>query len=1093
VSHKKYNPKGPIAWMANNSVAANLLMAVVLIAGFVGLTTIKQEVFPEFDLDVINVSVVYPGASPADVEQGIVLAVEESLRGLEGVKRVTSTSGEGVGVVSLELLLEAKPDKVLSDAKSAVDRIASFPEEAERPQVTLATRKVSVVKLIVSSENQDFHTLHAIAERARERLISRSDITQVEVNGVPPLEVHVEVDRSALERYGLSLDDVALQIKRASLDLPAGAIDTAGGELLVRVDERKVSGKELEDVDLIATRTGARVKLRDVATVRDDFADNDLSYWFDGQRAIRLTAYRVGSETPTSVSAAVHAVRAEMLEELPPDVELAIWDDDSKLLESRIDLLVRNARIGLVLVLIVLALFLNLELAAWVAVGIPVSFLGAFALMPHFGVSINMVSLFGLIVTLGMVVDDAIIIGENFHEYRQQGYTRKAAAIRGAQEMSMPVTFAILTTVVAFSPMLAVPGVMGKIFHIMPIVVISVLTVSLLESFFVLPAHLAHDGGIVETMLKAGLPESFGPRTIVWGLATLWRNTVSALPIWGWAEAVQARVTALLDRFIAGVYLPVLTFLTAWRYATVASGFGMFVLSVSLVASGLLPFSFFPKLEGNVVRVNARMPYGAPAAQADQVRRVLEASARQALKQTTDQDVLNGMMTLMGEGPAARMAPGGGGGTSGSHLLTIELELVPAEEREVTSKQIADAWAAATPPLAGLEVLSFESNVGPGAGAAVAVQLASTNSLALEQGAAELTETLRAYPQLMNLENGWVSGKPQLEFHLLPEARNYGLTTFDIARQVRSSFFGAEAVREQRGRNEVKVMVRLPEDQRISEFDLDQLRIRTPMGGYVPLEQVATFERTRSPTSIVREDGVRVVEVKAELAPGLKSARPVLEDLEENVYPGLLERHPDLRLALVGNSRSQAESMGALMRNAAIALVLVFALLAIPVRSYLTPLVIMSAIPMGFVGAVIGHVVMGYELSFISGFGIVALAGVSVNDSLVMVDAAEQRRKLGDDPRTAVFWAGTRRMRPILLTSLTTFLGLAPMIMERSVQARFLVPMAISLGYGILFTTVVTLFMLPALYLVVEDVRAVFGLGVDVEDMDHDAAEVAAG
>jgi multidrug efflux pump subunit AcrB len=1026
--------------MAQNSVASNLLMFVVFISGLLGLTRVIQEVFPEFSLDIVSVAVPYPGASPAEVEQGITLAIEEEVRGLDGVKRVTSTSSEGMSRVNVELLLGADGEKALNDVKSAVDRITSFPEEAERPTVSLSSPRRQVITLVIYGD-QPLSTLHAVAERARVGLLERPDITQVDLLGVPPVELSIEVSRDKLESYDLSLDEIARQIRAASVELPGGEIESKSGELLIRVADRRQRGHEFANIIVRGTGQGHAIRLGDIATIRDGYADNDQANFFNGKPAVRLTAFRIGDETPKGVSQAVRDYAEELRADLPSTVKLEAWSDDSEILTGRIDLLVRNARLGLALVLVVLALFLKLRLAAWVALGIPVSFLGALALMPPFGLSINMVTLFAFIVTLGMVVDDAIVIGENIYTKMQQGMPRMQAAIEGTREMAVPVTFAVLTTVAAFSPLFFVPGVMGKIFVMIPAIVCSVLIWSLIESFFILPAHLAH-----------------GKDTPPHGLA-------------GAIDRVQRAVGRGLERFSARLYQPFLEKIITYRYIAVAAAAAAFILCIGAVKSGLIPFSFFPKLAADQVVASARLPYGAPPELAERVRDALEQSGRQAMKDMGEPTAVRGMFTRLGEGPAGR-GPRAPEAATGSHLVTVEIGLVPSEQRHFESAALSAAWSKRMPELAGVESLIISHTFGPGAGADVGVQLSHTDTEVLARASEELTGVLRGYQALTNVENGYAAGKPQLDFHLLPEARNLGLSGADVARTLRSSFFGAEALREQRGRDEMRVMVRLPEAERRSESDLSQLDVPTPRGGSVPLNYVARFERGRAPTSIEREDGKRVVAVEAELRPGIKSAREIIENLEAETIPQLREKYRGLSVAMVGQQREQGEAFQSLGKNFLVALFVIFALLAVPFRSYAQPLIVMSAIPFGFVGAVLGHVMMGYGLSIISVFGIIALAGVVVNDSLVLIDATNRRRREGDDARTAIVWGATRRLRPILLTSLTTFFGLAPMISETSIQARFLIPMAISLGYGVLFSTVVVLLIVPALYLIVEDARA---------------------
>jgi len=1045
--------KGPIAWMARNTVASNLFMFVLFVGGLIGVFRTKQEVFPEFSLDLVTIAVAYPGASPEEVEQGIVLAVEEAVRGVDGVKRVTSNSAEGRGSIGVELLLDADPDKVLSDVKTEVDRIRSFPEEAERPVVTLASRKREVISLVIAGD-KDLGTLHALGERARASLLDLPDITQVELYGVPPIEVSIEISREQANSLGLSPVEIARIVSLASLELPGGEIETAGGELLVRVADRIEEGHAFGDIIVRQSPTGGTIRLRDVATIKDGYADLDQAYVFNGKPAVRITAYRVGDETPSSVARAVRNFAEEFRAQVPDDVEVAIWGDDSEILEDRISLLVRNAAQGLILVLIVLALFLHVRLAFWVGLGIPVAFMGAFLVMPVLDISINMVSLFGFIVTLGLVVDDAIIVGEHAFSKMEDGVPPLRASILAAQEMAVPVTFAILTSVASFAPLLFVPGVMGKIFKILPIIVSSVLLFSLVEGFMVLPSHVGHTH------------QKLGPQTDI-------------------MSRLQAAVARGLEYFTERLYRPTLIAFLRQRYLALAGSLALLIMVLSLVAAGIVPFNFFPDLEGDKVVASVKLPYGAPESLREDARRKLERAARQTVEENGGDSIVRGMFTRLGEGPIAG-GPAGGASETGGHLLTVEMNLVPIDFREVTAGAFAERWQKNLEPIVGAESVSITSSFGPSGGAAVDVQLTHMDIDVLAAASEDLAQEIRSFPQLRNVENSFSAGKPQLDFHLLARARSLGVTSTDVAMQLRGAFFGIEALREQRGRNEVKVMVRLPETQRESEFDLEQLRIRTPQGSLVPITEVASFERGRSPTTIVREDGQRVVNVRAALAPGVPSSRPILDEITQTILPRLKEKYPRLEASFVGAQRAQKEAMIALVTNGLFSMFVVFALLAIPFRSYAQPFVIMFAIPFGIVGAVLGHMIMGYGLSIISGFGIVALAGVVVNDSLVLVDAANTARREGRSAWEAIIFGGTRRLRPILLTSLTTFFGLMPMIFETSVQARFLIPMAISLGFGVMFATVIALLIVPALYIVLEDVKSLFGMKTGFE---HDDAE----
>ena len=1045
--------RGPLAWMARNSVAANLLMVVIIVGGLLTLSRTKQEVFPSFELDVVAVTVVYPGASPSEVEQGIVLSVEEAVRGVDGVKRVTSTSTEGSGTVSAQLLLDADPDNVLADIKSEVGRIRSFPKEAEEPDIRIISLKQRVISLVLAGD-LPVPVLEELSEQARDLLLASPKITDVSVEGIPAREIAVEIPPEVLEEYDLDLGTVAAQIRRSSLQLPGGTVDTRSGELLLRVDDRRRQGAEFEDIVLRGLPGGGTVRLGDVANIRDGYAETDQWSFFDGKPAVRVTAYRVGSETPKSVATAAKEIKEKLDAELPEAVTVDIWNDQSLWLEGRIDLLVRNAAQGGLLVLCVLALFLNIRLAFWVSLGIPISFAGAFLLMPQLDLTVNMISLFALIIVLGMVVDDAIIVGEAGYSRMREGKSRLQAAVEGASEVITPVTFAILTTIAAFAPLLFIPGLFGKFFRIIPLMVIAVLIFSLIESFLILPAHLAHIG-------KPG----------------------------GWTapiDRVQGRVAEALERFIETVYRPVVRRVIAWRYVALAVALCSLLFGVGLVRSGMVPFSFFPLLEGDVVTATVRYPFGTNIERTQAAGAKLEDSVVRNLKDFGEEYAF-GRFLNVGQ-PREIRGPSPTLERAGSHIVTLEVNLVPGEERTFTAAQFKEAWRDLAGEFPGAESVIFSSEAGPSAGAALAVQLSHRDQGMLQAASSDLEERLGSFSDLTNIENAFSSGKVQLEFELDEDrAGPLGLTTEMVASQVRGAFYGAEALREQRGRHEVRVMVRYPEEHRQSERDIQRFLLRTPSGAHVPLGEVATFERGRAPTAIDREDGKRVVTVSGGLAQGVRSPEQVIGAVTSTVIPDLVERYPGLSAGLVGEQREQGEVFASLGPNFILALFVIFSLLAVPLGSYLQPVVIMSAIPFGFVGAVLGHLIMGYELSFVSAMGIIALSGVVVNDSLVLVDTSNRYRRGGKAPLEAVIDGGARRLRPIVLTSLTTFFGLLPMIFEDSVQARFLIPMALSLGFGVIFATFIILLLVPAVYMMVEDARGLFGIRSDdpeLEDQD---------
>jgi len=1035
------NRSGPIGWMVRNPVASNLLMVIIVIGGALSMFRVQQEVFPEFDMDIITVAVPYPGASPPEVEQGVLLAVEEAVGGINGVKRVKSTASEGAGVVTIELLLSADKGKVLTDVKNEVDRISSFPQEAETPIVSTGSRKNAVVSMIISGPF-NMRALHLLAEKARNDLLVLPKITLVEVKGVRPLEVSIEVSRENLEAFGLTLSQISAQIKMASVEIPSGALETKGGDILVRLRDRKLKGKDFESIIIRGTKTGQEVTLGEIATIIDGFEETDKSSFFNGDPAVRITTYRVGNATPMEVSTTVKAYAETFRKSLPPSVTLSIWNDDSELLRGRIDLLTRNARLGLILVVIILSLFLKRKFAFWVAVGIPISFLGTFLLMGPLGVSINMITLFALIVTLGMVVDDAIIISENIYDKQKQGLNKIDAAIQGAREMAVPVTFAILTTVVAFAPLMFVPGVMGKIFFLIPVIVITVLAFSLLESFFILPSHLAHGSDSPSRLGKFLEP----------------------------LDRIQEKISDWLDSIIENKYKPLLIKILNNRYVTLAGAVSLFMVTMSLLISRVVPFQFFPKMEGDIITATARLPYGVAMDRTLEVRKILEEAAQKAIKEVGGKKIVRGVFTQVGQGATPR-GPGNPVAETGSHLLSIEVNLVPSDKRDITSEEFAVKWKSHIPPIPGLEALTIGSNFGPSAGKAIDIQLIHRDYLTLSEGAAYLETKLKEFSDLTDFENSYNAGKTQYNFSILPGSQMHGLSSADVGQGLRNSIFGNEAIREQRGRHEIKVMVRLPKNQRESEMDLENLLIGTKTGGSIPFGYLAKFSKGKSPTSIVREDGNRVVNVSAEIKSNGASAGEIISSLKRSIFPEMEKRFSGIQFRFKGMQQEQNESFASLGPNFLLAMFVIFALLAIPFKSYIQPLIVMLAIPFGIVGAIWGHILMGYSLSFISVLGVIALSGVVVNDSLVLVDAVNKYRGAGQSPLEAVINGGMRRFRPILLTSLTTFFGLSPMIFETSMQAKFLIPMAISLGFGTLFATLIALLLVPAFYMIIEDLR----------------------
>ncbi len=1015
--------RGPIAWMTRHSVAPNLLMLALLIGGFIIALRIKQEVFPEFDLDIVTVRVPYPGASPEEVEQGIVLSIEEGIRGLVGIKEVTAVAAEGAGIITAELLESADRQKVYQEIQQEVERITTLPEEAEEAEVVLETHMREVLDVVLYGDADEW-VLRELAERVRDRLLQSPDITQIDVQPNRTYEVSIEVPQENLRAYDVTLSDIAQAIRRASVEMPGGSVKTRAGEILLRMKERRDWAREFGNIPVITSPDGTELRVRDIATVKDTFEETYHIFTYNDKPAVELEVYRIGEQTPIGVSDAAHAMLDDIQAELPPGVFLTIARDMSDIYRQRLELLLRNGLTGLTLVLIILTIFLEHRLAFWVTMGIPISFLGAFLLLPNVNVTINMVSMFAFIVALGIVVDDAIVVGENIFEYRQSGMGLLKAAIQGARDVSVPVTFSILTNVVAFSPLLFVPGFMGKIFSTIPLVVSSVFIISLVESLFVLPAHLAH--------IKREGGTRIGQRF----------------------HRFQDRLSRTIARLIETRFGPVLDAALRWRYLTTSVSIGILILVLGYVASGRLGFVMMPKVEGDEADATAVLPYGSPLARLMEVRDRLVHAVQETAEEHGGEQLLKGVR-----------------GWIRDNEIYVTAFLTDPDVRPIGSAEVARLWREKTGAIEGLQSIRFQSDRrGPGSGSSLTVELAHRDIKVLDKASQELAASLAQFANVKDIDDGYAPGKQQLDFRMLPEGRSLGLTAGEVARQLRGSFYGAEALRQQRGRNEVKVMVRLPKAQRVSEYDIESLIVRTPGGVDVPLGHVATVQRGRSYTVIERRDGRRTVSVSADVVPQRETDQ-VMAVVKERTLPDLVREYPGLSYGFEGRLEDMRESMRALKLGFVMALLMIYVLLGIPFRSYFQPMIVMVAIPFGIVGAVAGHWIMGYSLSVISMMGVIALSGVVVNDALVLIDYANRQRLKGLSTFDAIHSAGVRRFRPILLTTLTTFGGLAPMIFETSRQARFMIPMALSLGYGILFATGITLLIVPCLYMILDDVR----------------------
>ncbi len=1043
--------KKALAWFAENSVASNLLMLTIVVGGFSTLLTLKMEVFPEFSTGMITVSVQHLGATPEEVEESICVKIEEEVQDVVGIKKITSTAQEGLATVRIELENDTDPGRALDDIKLRIDAIDTFPEEAEKPVIQELLTRSQVINLAISGDT-DEASLKLMAERMRDDLLDLPGITQVKMVSAKPYEISVEVSEESLRQYGITFDFVANAIRNSSLDLPGGAIKTSGGDILLRTKGQAYRGPDFERISLINRPDGSRVLISDVAQVYDGFEDLDQSTSFDGKPAVLLQVFRVGEQNAIQVADTVFEYVDKIKQELPEGLEVKTWQDTSAYLKSRTELLLKNAFYGFMLVFLILALFLRLKLAMWVCVGIGISFLGAIWMMPTLGVSINMISLFAFILVLGIVVDDAIVVGESIYTRQQNSSNPLKASIEGVSRVSRPVVFAVFTSVAAMIPLLSVSGTMGNIMSVIPLIVIPALLFSLVESLFVLPSHLGH------TKIKKENPN--------------------------FLVRFQQAFAKLLERFIDKVYKPSLELALNWRYLTIAIGLATLISTIGIVNGGLVKFRFFPNVDADFISAYVDLPLGSPFKETERVVQILEKAAlemEEELKKKYPEDTqgaIRHMLASSGEQPQRTLQAMNAGNMgvvyTGSHMGEVTIELTLSENRKLNNSQIVQLWREKTGNIPELKDISFTSSIFS-AGKDIEIELSHTDLKSLEAATKRVEEILARQKGVYEITNTHKTGKMELELSIKPAGEALNITRQELGRQVRQAFFGEEAQRIQRGRDEVKVMVRYPEEDRKSLSNLEQMRIRTRSGLEVPFSQVAETEFGYGFSNINRRDRRRTVTVYAQVdASKNANANEILNKLKEGELKTLLADIPGLSYTYEGQRADQTQTMKELLQGVIFAVFLIFALLAIPFKSYLQPLIVVSAIPFGLVGAVWGHMILGVDLTILSMFGLVALTGVVVNDSLVLVDYINYKRDQGGPLLQAVRDAGAARFRPILLTSLTTFGGLTPLLLETSVQAQFLIPMGITLGFGILFATFIILILIPAMYFALEDIKRAY-------------------
>ena len=1022
--------KGLIAWFARNSVAANLLMWILLIGGVFGAFGIQKQVFPNFEVNLISVRVPYLGAAPQEVEEGVLLKVEDAIKDLDGIKQITSTATEGMGSVTIEVEEDYDVQVVLDEVKSQVDAIPSFPGNTEKPIVYRTKFQQDVLWIAVYGDASE-RELKEFAKNLRDDVANLPGISSVQVVGDRDYEISIEMSEYTLQKYDLTFSEVVNAVRQSSVDLPGGAIKSDNGNILLRTKGQAYTGWEFAQIVLLTRADGSRLTLGDIATIDDGFVEDPQYAMFDNQPAVNVRVKAVGDQNALEISKEVNQYLAKNKKDFPAHIKADAWGDSSFYLADRLNMMLENMFWGGVLVFLVLSLFLKIKLAFWVMVGLPVCFLGTLMVLPMegLGVSINMLSLFAFILVLGIVVDDAIIMGESaYSEIDAKGHSTDNV-IAGVKKVAMPATFGVLTTIAAFSPMLMVSGPFGVIWKTIGLVVIVCLTFSLIESKLILPAHLAHMRLKPYDPAKANRFQRF-------------RDFFS--------EGIKS--------FIKNIYAPFLVKAIKARYVTLAAFVSMLILTYGMFKGDWVRFVFFPTIPSDFVMASVELEPGSSLSQRDKaLDTLLDAMYR-----------MDEQLTLeTGSGVISHAVAFDQGSLGGQ----VFAELSKGESREVTDTEIQRRWREFMPEIPGVKTLNFNAPGGPGGGSDLSFEFSSSDITQLELISKDVKAALAEYNGVSDINDTFAGGADEIQLQLKPQAEALGITLQQLGQQVRYGFYGAEVQRVQRDDEEVKVMVRYPKEERNSIGHLETMRVRSPAGQDVPFEQVADIELGKGYDSIIRVDGQRSVTVSAAVDKDIAEPNEVTMEMITRVIPEIMKKYPRVEFKLQGNSREQMEAMTSLAQGLLFALFAIYALLAIPLRSYTQPLIIMSVIPFGIVGAILGHLMLGHAVSVLSICGIIALSGVVVNDSLIMVDFVNRARQEGHRLMDAAISAGTQRFRAIILTSLTTFMGLVPIMFERSLQAQVVIPMAISLAFGILFATVITLLLVPALYVILDDIK----------------------
>ena len=1030
-----------LAAFARNTVFANIVLILIFVAGYIAMVKMIRETFPEFSLDMITISVSYPGADPEEVEEGISRKIEEAVEGLEGVKQYTTHSAEGVCSTIIEVLEDYDVDEVLDRVRTKVNAISTFPDDAEKPVISELLIKDLVATLYLSGDMSE-RRIKEWAETVKDEIQQLPAVSQVATFGSRDYEISIEVSEEKLREYGLSFDEVAAAVRRGSLNLAGGTIRTREEEIRVRTMGRKYTGAELASIVVVARPEGDVITLDRLAEIKDGFTEDPIRASINGEPAVFVLVYKTPEEDALKISKAVNGYVSAKQQQVPQGNNIKILYDNTEMLNARIQLLLKNGVIGLLIVFLLLWCFLSPRLSFWAGMGIPVSVCGALVILWSLGGTINMVSLLGLIMVLGIVVDDAIVVGEAIFVHRKQGKSALQAAVDGVAEVGMPVVAAVFTTIVTFVPLFYVGGIMGKFISILPAVVIACLMISLVECLFLLPAHLSH------------LPAPNRPKE-------------NRHRVFGRLSRVQEITAQWLEWFVDRIYLPFLKKALHWRYISLATAIAVLMLTIGVVKSGILKFEVFEKMDGFIMTATAEFPSGTPPAITRQAIEHIETALLRLEKKNPTKSgapLIKDYLSLVGQ---TLSSPS----DIGPNYGTVQAILLDSESRGVHSEDLMVRWEKEIGILPGIKSLTFSGiETGP-PGDPIEVWLQGHDMQIILDAADELMARLRQFDGVYQVRSDFLPGKNEMRLSLKPEARALGVTVEDLARQVYAGYYGNEALRLQRGRDDVRVKVRYTAGERSRLPDLERVRIRTANGVEVPLMSVAEVSFAPGYSTITRTDGMRRVAVSAGVDSKRANANEIFAELSAHYFPDLKKRYPGLYVDLQGEQKKMRESFSSLGIGYPLAILGVFIIIATMFRSYAQPFVIMFTVPFGIIGAIAGHLVLGYDLSMVSMFGMVALTGVVVNDAIVLIECINENLARGIPFFDAILQGGVRRFRAIFLTTVSTVGGLGPLIMETDFQARALIPMALSIAAGVTFATVLTLVLLPSLLVILNDLR----------------------